>query len=59
MSDLIIGVVVDVLIHVFVQHREGLGIVWVASSARNFRILDAGEFVVLKPKVGLDRLQRR
>ena len=54
MSDLIIGVVVDVLIHVFVQHREGLGVGWIASAARNFRVLDAAEFVVLDPKVGLD-----
>ncbi len=54
MSDLIIGVIVDVLIHVFVQHRQGVGVVWVASSARNFRVLDATEFVVLDPKVGLD-----
>src|SRR5438477_10525702 len=57
-SDLIIGVIVDVLIHVFVQRREGLGVIWVASAAWNFVILDAAEFVVLYPKVGLEYLQR-
>src|SRR6267378_2362815 len=59
MSDLIIGVVMDVLIHVFVRHREGLSIVWIAMAAWDFVILDAAEFVVLNPKVGLDYLQSR
>ncbi len=54
MSDLIVGVIVDVLIHVFVQRREGLGVIWIASAAWDFVILDAAEFVVLDPKVGLD-----
>ena len=54
MSDLIISVVVDVLIHVFVQHRESGGVEWIASAAWNFRVLDAAKFVVLDPKVGLD-----
>ena len=58
-SDLIIGVVVDVLIHVFVQHREGGGVQWVASSARDFGVLDATELVVLDPKVGLEYFCRR
>src|SRR5438552_10753901 len=59
MSDLIIGVVMDVLIHVFVHHREGLSIVWIAMAAWDFVILDAAEFVVLNPKVGLEYLQSR
>ena len=59
MSDLIIGVVMDVLIHVFIQHREGLGVGWIASAARDFGVLDAAEFIVLDPKVGLEYLQRR
>src|SRR5437667_587758 len=58
-SDLIIGVIVDVLIHVFVQHREGLSIGWIATAAWNFVVLDAAEFVVLDPKVALECLQRR
>jgi len=53
-SDLVIGVVVDVLIHVFVQHRERRGVEWIACSARDFGVLDAAEFVVLDPKVGLE-----
>jgi hypothetical protein len=58
-SDFIIGIIVDVLSHVFVQHSQGVGVGWVASSPRDFRVLDAGELVVLDPKVGLEYLRRR
>src|SRR5438876_11820898 len=53
-SDFIIGVVVDVLIHVLVQYRERLGVVWIASATWDFGVLNAAEFVVLDPKVGLE-----
>src|SRR5215467_4465271 len=53
-SNFIISVIVDVLIHVFVQGRERLGIVWIASAAWHFVILDAAKFVVLDPKIGLE-----
>src|ERR1700732_1791572 len=39
-SDLIISVVVDVLSHVCVQHRDSGGVGWVATSAWNFGVLD-------------------
>src|SRR6516162_2875377 len=54
MSDLIVSIVVDVLSHVCIQHREGGGVQRIASSARNFRVRDTAEFVVLDPKVGLE-----
>jgi hypothetical protein len=54
MSDLVIGVVVDVLIHLVIHDLNGRGIGGIPASARDFVILDAGEFVVLDPKVGLD-----
>src|SRR5580765_7607880 len=54
MSDLIVSIVVDVLIHVCVQHRESGSVEWIASSARDFRVRDATQFVVLDPKVGLE-----
>ena len=54
MSDLIVSIIVDVLSHVCVQHREGGGVEWIAGSARNFRVRDTAEFVVLNPKVGLE-----
>ena len=54
MSDLIIGVVVDILIHVFIECREGLGVVWITGATRNLGILDSAKFIVLNPKVGLE-----
>ena len=57
-SDLIIGIVMDVLGHVFVHHRQGGGVGWVASCRLGLRVLDAAEFVVLDPKVGLEYLQQ-
>ena len=57
-ADLVVGVVVDVLGHVLVQHRDGLGVGGVAASAGDFAVLDAGELVVLLPQVGLEDLGR-
>jgi hypothetical protein len=54
MSDLIIGIIVDVLSHVCVQHREVGGVGWITCAAWDFRILDAAQLVVLDPKVGLE-----
>ncbi len=54
MSDLIVSIVVDILSHIRVQHREGRGVEWIASSARHFRVRNTTQFVVLDPKVGLD-----
>ena len=59
MSDLIIGVIVDVDGHVFIQYLNRLGICFIAGPARNFVILDATEFIVLDPKVGLEDFHRR
>ena len=59
MSDLIIGIVVDVLCHVRVQHRDVGGVGWITCAAWDFGVLDATEFVVLDPKVGLEYFQRR
>ena len=58
-SDFIIGVVVDVYGHVFIQYFNGVGVVWIASAAWDFGVLDAAEFVVLDPKVGLEYFRRR
>src|SRR5260370_42124941 len=54
MSDLIVSVVVDVLCHVSVQHREVRGVGWVPSPTRDLPVLDAAELVVLDPKVRLE-----
>src|SRR5437762_10554002 len=58
-SDFIVGVVVDVYGHVFIQHLNGLGVIFIPSAARNLGILNAAEFVVLDPKVGLEYFRRR
>jgi hypothetical protein len=47
---------VDVLGHVLVQHRDGLGVIGIPGSAGNFAVLDPGELVVLLPEIGLDDL---
>src|SRR4029077_15013714 len=54
MSDLIVSIVVDVLSHVCIQHREVGGVGWITCAPRNFRVRDTAELVVLDPKVGLD-----
>src|SRR5206468_4497090 len=58
MSDLIIGVVVDVVAHFILNNLQGRSIVWIATAAWNFVVLAAAEFVVLDPKVGLDYFKR-
>ena len=55
---LIVGVVVDVLVHVLVQHGESLGVRRVTASTRYFAVLDPAELVVLLPQVGLEKLGR-
>ncbi len=54
MSDLIIGVVMDVVSRFIVKDLQGLGVGFIATAAWNFVVLDAAEFVVLDPKVGLE-----
>jgi class 3 adenylate cyclase/tetratricopeptide (TPR) repeat protein len=57
-GELVVGVVVDVLGHVRVQHRQCRGIGRVAAPAGNFVVLNAAKFVVLLPDVGFERLER-
>src|SRR6266480_3574247 len=58
-SNLIIGVVMDVVSHFILNNLQGLSVAWITSAAWDFGVLDAAEFVVLDPKVGLKYLQRR
>ena len=57
-AHLVVGVVVDVLVHVPVQHLDRVRVVRIAASAGHFAVLDAGELVVLLPEIGLDDLGR-
>src|SRR5512132_1239923 len=59
MSNLIIGVVMDVVLHFILNNLQGVRVGFIATAARNFVILDAAKFVVLDPKVGLEKFQRR
>ncbi|HEX7363484.1 MAG TPA: hypothetical protein VF283_23580 [Bryobacteraceae bacterium] len=54
MSDFIVGIVVNVLSHIRIQHCKGSGIDRIATSAWNFAVWDSSEFVVLYPKVGFE-----
>ena len=58
-ADLVVGVVVDVLVHVLVQHRNGVVVGRVPGSAGDFAVLDAGELVVLLPQIGFNDLGSR
>ena len=55
-AELVVGVVVDVLVHVPIQHLHGGGIGGVPGAARHLAVLDAGELVVLLPQIRLDDL---
>src|SRR5438876_1460729 len=44
MSDLVIGVVVDVYGHVLVKHLQGLSVGFIPGTAWDFVVLDAAEF---------------
>jgi len=59
MGEFIVGVVVDVCGHVFIQDFNGRCIMWIPGPEWDFVVLDAAEFVVLNPKVGLEYFRRR
>src|ERR1700752_1343960 len=54
--ELIVGVVVDVLVHIFIQPFKGGCIQWTSSSAWDFTVLNSSELVVLLPEICLDEL---
>src|SRR5882724_1821556 len=58
-GDLIIGVIMDILIHVLIEDRNGGGIGRVPSSTWDFAVLDAAELVVLLPQIGFDEFRCR
>jgi hypothetical protein len=50
MSDLIISVIMDIILHFIFNRFQGVRIGFIARAARNFGILDAAKLVVLNPK---------
>ena len=55
---LVVGVVVDVLVHVLVDDGERLGVGTIPAPARDLAVLDAAELVVLLPEIGFEQLGR-
>ena len=53
-GNLIVGVIMDILVHVPIQHFDGVRIGWVPGSAWNFAVLDSSELVILLPQIGFD-----
>jgi hypothetical protein len=53
MGEFILGVVVDVLVHVAVELFQSLGILRTAAPAGDLTVLYASELVVLLPQIGL------
>src|SRR5947207_8141099 len=57
MGPLILGVVVDVLIHVPVQLFHCVGVIRISGAAWFFAVLNSGEFVVLNPEIGFENFR--
>src|SRR5690348_4938039 len=57
-TELILGIVVDILGHVPIEYQKALDVGSTAASAWNFAILDASQFVVLLPQVTFDDFDR-
>jgi hypothetical protein len=56
MSNLIIGIIMDVYGHVLVKDLQSLCVSFIPCPAWDFGILHASEFVVLNPKIRLKNL---
>src|SRR4029077_10471838 len=59
MGVLILGIIVDVLVHIAIKDFQGLGIDRTPSSSLDFTVLNPSELVVLEPKIGLEGFDRR
>ena len=59
MSDLIIGIIVNVVSHLILNELQCVAVGLITTAAWDFIVLDAAELVILKPKVGLECFQGR
>src|SRR6266702_4945591 len=58
-ADLILGIVVDILVHVPIEHFQGSGVGGTPAPPWDFAVLDASQFVVLLPEIGFEDFGRR
>jgi hypothetical protein len=58
MAELILGIVVDILGHVPIQHLKGLDVGCTPTSTWDFAVLDASQFVVVLPQIALEDFDR-
>ncbi len=58
MADLILGIVVDILGHVPIQHLQGSDVGFAPAPSWDFAVLDASQFVVLAPQIGFQDFDR-
>ena len=58
MGTLILGIVMNVLIHVLIELCHGIVVSGISSAVRLFTVLNASEFVVLDPEIRFENLCR-
>src|SRR6185369_4048059 len=54
MCEFVFRIVVDVLVHIFIENRESSGVGRTSTSTRNFTVLDPSKLVVLLPQISLE-----
>ena len=61
MGKLIVGIVVDVLSHVGIEHHKRCGVSWIATAtpARKLVVLNSRKLVVLDPKISFKNFRCR
>jgi len=57
-AELILGIVVDILGHVPIQHLKSLDVGWTSTAPWDFAILDASQLVVLLPQIAFEDFDR-
>ncbi|HYL43133.1 MAG TPA: hypothetical protein VEU97_07100 [Ktedonobacteraceae bacterium] len=53
-AELILGIVVDILVHIPIQLFKGSGVGSAPRPSWNFAVLDSSEFVILLPQIGFE-----
>ena len=59
MGEFIVGVIMDVDVHVLIEHLYRFGERRISTSAGFFAVYDSREFVVLDPEIGLQDFRGR